>query len=158
MPYSKLAITALAVTVAGAGAMGFGAYRAYAHGGFRGHGRHHAMFGKFIDFAVNEKLDEIQATPAQRQKVLELKDRLMAEGKALHDGKGEVREQVLALLSEDDLDEAKVRGLVKERTEAITRFVDDAAGAVIELHKTLTPEQRQKLLAEVREHMAEHRR
>jgi Spy/CpxP family protein refolding chaperone len=157
MPYSKLAIAAL-VAVAGAGALGLGAYRAYAHGGFGGHGRHHAMFARFIDFAVNEKLDEIQATPAQRQRVLELKDRLVAQGKALHEEKGELREQVLALLSEDELDEARVRGLVKERTEALTRFVDGAADAVIELHKTLTPEQRQKLLAELREHLAERGR
>jgi Spy/CpxP family protein refolding chaperone len=158
MPYTKIAMAALAVAVTGAGAAGFGAYRAYAHGGFRGHGRHHAMFMKFVDFAVNEKLDEIQATPAQRQKVQELKDRLVARGKAIHDEKADTHEQLLALLAQDDLDEAKLRSLVKERTEAITRFADTVADSVIELHQTLTPEQRQKLIADLREHMAEHGR
>jgi periplasmic protein CpxP/Spy len=158
MAYSKLALAALAVAVTGTGALGLGVYRAHADGGFRGHGRRHEMLAKFIDFAVNEKLEEIQATPEQRQKVLELKDRLMAQGKALHDERGEVRQQVLALLSQDDLDEEQVRSLVKERTEAITRLADTAADAVIELHKTLTPEQRAKLIADIREHMAERGR
>jgi Spy/CpxP family protein refolding chaperone len=158
MPYTKILAAVLALGVTGVGVAGFGAYRAYAHGGFRGHGGHHAMFLKFVDFAVNEKLDEIQATPAQRQKVQELKERLVAQGKAIHDEKADTHEQLLALLSQDDLDEAKLRGLVKERTEAISKFGDTVADAVIELHQTLTPEQRQKLLAEMREHMAEHGR
>ena len=158
MLYSKVALAAVAAAVVGAGALGFGAYRVQAHGGFRGHGRHHEMMSKFVDFAVNEKLDEIGATAAQRQKVLDLKERLMVQGKALHDEKGEVRDRVLALLSEEELDAAQVRGVVKERTEAFSRFAESVTDAVIELHGTLTPEQRQKLLLEVREHMAERRR
>ena len=70
MPYSKLAIAALAVAVTGAGALGLGTYRVHAYGGFHGHGRHHALFAKFIDFAVNEKLDEIQGSVGQVTRIV----------------------------------------------------------------------------------------
>jgi len=46
---------------------------------------------------------------------------------------------------------------VRERTEALTRFADEVADAVVELHGILTPEQRKQLLADAREHMARHR-
>ena len=80
-------ITLVALAVSGAGALGVGAWTAYAHGGFRGH-RDPAMMHKFVDFAVNEKLDEIGATDAQRQKVREVKDRLIKDAHALRDSQG----------------------------------------------------------------------
>jgi Spy/CpxP family protein refolding chaperone len=60
-------ITLVALAVSGASALGVGAWTA-AQGGFHGH-RGPAMFHKFVDFAVESKLDEIGATDAQRQKV-----------------------------------------------------------------------------------------
>jgi len=51
-----------------------------------------------------------------------------------------------------------VKALVHERTEALTRFADEAADALVELHGAFTPDQRKQLLADAREHMARHRR
>jgi Spy/CpxP family protein refolding chaperone len=150
----KVGLLALA-TVGAAGALGAGALRG--HGGFHGH-RSHAMMEKFIDFTLNQKLDEIQATEAQKQKVHEIKDRLVGEGKALHDDRDDFRKQIVALLAQDEPDAARIRALVQQRTEAFTRFAGEATDAVLELHGVLTPDQRKQLLAHVQEHMEAHGR
>lgn len=152
----KLGLLALAA-VGATGAAGVGALRAHGHGCFRGHGSH-AMMEKFVDFTLNEKLDEIRASDVQKQKIREIKDRLVREGKALHDDRDSFRQQIVTLLAQDEPDAEKVRNLVQQRTEAFTRFADDATGAVLELHGVLTPDQRKQLLADLREHMEAHQR
>jgi Spy/CpxP family protein refolding chaperone len=149
-------ITLVALAVSGAGALGLGAWTANAHGGSRGH-RDPALVHKFVDFAVDAKLDEIGATDAQRQKVRAIKDRLIKDGHALKEDKAAFRDDLLKLLERDDVDPAEVRAMVRQRTEAFTRFVDEAADAVVELHGVFTPDQRKLLLADLREHMERHR-
>ena len=149
---AKLAVLALAT--GGAGLVSVGAWRVHAHGGFAGH-RNPALMRKFVDFAVNEKLDEIGATAAQKQKVREVKDRLLKDGRALHESHEALRGKVLALLAQDNPDPAELKAVIRERTEAVSRFGDEAAAALLEVHAVLTPEQRQKLLAAVPEHLGE---
>lgn len=149
-------ITVLALAVSGAGVLGLGAWTAYAHGGFRGH-RDPAMMHRFIDFALDEKLGAIGATDAQKQKVHAIKDRLVKDGHPLRESHLAFRDDLLKLLEQDNLDPAEVKGLVHERTEELTRFADEVADAVVELHGVFTPEQRKQLLADAREHMARHR-
>lgn len=148
-------IGVLALAVGGAGALGVGAWQAQAHGGFRGHGRHE-MFHKFVDFAVSEKLDEIGASAAQKEKVRAIKDRLMKKGEALHGDREAFRKELVALLEQDNPDPAQLKALAHERIEAFSRFADEAADALVELHGVFTPEQRRQLLAEAREHMKAH--
>jgi Spy/CpxP family protein refolding chaperone len=113
---AKLAL--LALTTSGVGIFGLGAWKVHAQGGFLGH-RHPVMIHKFIDFAVNEKLDEIVATEAQKQKVREVKERLMKDGRALHESRTDLREKVLALLAQDNPDPAQLKALICERTAAL---------------------------------------
>jgi Spy/CpxP family protein refolding chaperone len=149
-------MTLLAVTLGGLSLLGAGAYTAHAHGGFRGF-RHPEMAHKFLDLVVSEKLDEIGATPAQRQKVAEVKERLLKAGHALHESRGPLREEMLGLLAKDRLEASELKALVHARVEELTRVADEFAEGVAELHAVLTPEQRQTLLAEAREHMARRR-
>lgn len=151
-----LKMALLAAASGSAWLVGLGAWTLHEHGGLRCHrarGANVEMVRKFVDFAITEKLDAIDATPEQRQKVREIKDRLMKEGHELHEGKEGVHEQLMALWAQDDPDPARVRAVVRERTDALVRFADDATDAMLELHKTFTPEQRAKLLEEAREHM-----
>jgi protein CpxP len=134
--------------VAGAGGLGAGAM--HAHGGLRGHGRDPEMVHKFIQFAVNEKLDAIEATPEQRQKVQAVSDRLLQEAKALRQGKRELHDELFLLLAQEEPDAARVKALVRSRVQEFSRFADDATDGLLELHRTFTPEQRAQLLADAR--------
>jgi len=149
---AKLMVVGAALAgVAGVGGLGASAWRA--HGGFRGHGHDPEMVHRFIQFAVNEKLDAVDATPEQRQKVKEVTGRLLQEAKALHQAKADLHDQMSALLAQDEPDPAQVKALVRGRVQEFSRFADDATDALLELHRTFTPEQRAKLLAD---HQARH--
>jgi periplasmic protein CpxP/Spy len=148
----------LALAVGGASLLGLGAYRVSADGGFPGHRRgNHKMMLKFVEYAMNEKLDAVGATEAQKQKVRAIKDRLVKEGETLHGDRDEFRKELLALLEQENPDPARVKALAHQRIELFSRFADNAADAVVELHGVFTPDQRQKLIAELREHMDRHR-
>jgi len=155
-----LKIAMLAFATGSASLLSLGAWTVHERGGFRCHrgGARAEMVHKFIDFAVNEKLDEIDATAEQRQKVQEIKERLLKEGHDLREGRQELREELLTLLSQDKPDPARVRALVHQRTDAFARFADDAIDALLELHGTFTPAQRAQLLEHAREHMASRHR
>ena len=154
----KIAMVALAT--GSASLLGLGTWAVHERGGFCGRhgGARSEMVHKFIDFAVSEKLDEVDATAEQRQKVREIKDRLMKEGHALREGKEGLREELLLQLSQENPDPAKVKGLVRERMNAFSAFADDATDALLELHATFTPAQRAQLLADARDHVARHGR
>jgi Spy/CpxP family protein refolding chaperone len=152
-----LKIAMLAFATGSASLLGLGAWTVHEHGGLHGHrfGAFRAeMVHKFIDFAVSEKLDEIDATAEQRQRVQEVKERLIKEGHELRENRQAMREELLSLLAQDNPDPARVRAVVRQRTEAFARFADDATDALLELHGTFTPAQRAQLLADAREHMA----
>jgi Spy/CpxP family protein refolding chaperone len=150
---TKLMVLGAALAgAAGVGGLGVGTWRA--HGGFGGHGHDPALVHKFIQFAVNEKLDAIEATPEQRQKVKEVTARLLQEAHALRQAKTDLHDQMSELLAQDQPDPARARALVQARVQELSRFADDATDALLELHRTFTPEQRAKLLAEHRERHA----
>lgn len=150
----------LAFAAGGAWLMGLGAWAVHDRGGFhcRGGGARAEMVHKFIDFAVSEKLDEIEATPEQRQKVQEIKDRLVQQGRALHEGKDTLHQELMTAWAQDNPDPARVKALVRQRTDAFVRLADDAAAAMLELHGTFTPAQRAQLLEAARERREGHRR
>jgi Spy/CpxP family protein refolding chaperone len=150
-------LVVLAMAAGGASLVGLGAIGAQAHGAFRG--RHdHAMLHRFVQFAIQEKLAEVGASEVQKQKVEEVTARLFKQGKELHGDRGELHAKLLALLEQDQPDAAQLKAMVRERTDALTRFADEATDAVLELHAVFTPEQRRQLLAALREHMEAHHR
>lgn len=144
----------LALGIAGAGVFGFDALRAQAHGGgFRGFGRgDHPMMHKFLDFAVDQKLDEIGATDVQKEKVRAVKDRLLKSAHALRETREPMREEIVALLQKDSLEPGELKAAVHARAESFVKLADEAADAVAELHGILTPEQRAQLLKDLSEH------
>lgn len=151
-------VVLLALAVAGAGGVGAGVWAGGAGHGFggRGFGHDREMIHRFARFLVEEKLTEIGATDAQKQKVREVAQRLATDGQALHADRPAFREELLAQLAQDEPDAARVKALVRERVEAFGRFADDATDALLDVHQALTPAQRQKLLAEARAHLEAH--
>jgi Spy/CpxP family protein refolding chaperone len=149
---AKLMVLGAALAgAAGVGGLGVGAWRA--HRGFGGHGHDPEMVRRFVQFVVDEKLDAVDATPEQRQKVEEVTGRLLQEAHALRKAKAELHDQMSELLAQDQPDPARAKALVQARVQELSRFADDATDALLELHRTFTPEQRAKLLAE---HSARH--
>jgi periplasmic protein CpxP/Spy len=143
----KRLVSVLALVAIGLGALTLTAFR-----------HHHdpAQMEQRLTKRVEKMLDEVQATDAQRQQILAIKDKLVADGKALHATRADTRQKLLALWNSDQPDAAQVHALVDGRADAMKAFADEVADAILQVHGILTPAQRAQVGAKVQQHLEQH--
>jgi len=129
--------------------------------GFRGHGggcgghRDPARMERMVASRLDDLLEDLDATPEQRTRITAVKDRLVAEGKALRAAHQGTPQELLAQWDSPNPDVSRVHALIDERGEAMKGFAHKAADGLAEVHALLTPEQRAKLAKKVRRHHEE---
>lgn len=128
----------------------FTGWRAYAHG--RGMHRDPERMSKFVEFRVNDVLDDLNATDAQKKNILEIvrgvtKDAggVMKEGRDTHD-------EMLELFTQPAVDAKLVHARIDERAKAMQAMAHRVADAALKVHTQLTPEQRAELAEIISEH------
>jgi periplasmic protein CpxP/Spy len=141
----KILLSTLVVLGLATAALGLTAFR---HGG---HGDP-ARMQQFIDNRLSSMLDEIKATDAQRQQITAIKDKLVADHKALRASHAGVKQELLAQWQADKADAAKVHAIVDDRANGMKSFADEVADALIQVHDILTPDQRAQVAAKVQSH------
>jgi len=130
-------VVLIGATVAVAAVVGARAY-AQAPGGM-----HAGLMKRMISAALDEALDQAAVTAQQRTAIYASRDRAFAAFEANRPDRMAQRDQVLALFEGDHLDAAQlqvVHAQMEQRHQAIR---DAVTQAVIEIHDTLTPSQRQ---------------
>jgi periplasmic protein CpxP/Spy len=122
-----------------------------------GCGRHRSHDPAQVNAMVTERLDEalsdLDATPAQRDRLHAIKDRLLANVQDLHAGQDAARAEVLAQWKSDQPDAARLHALVDARIDALRAVAHQAVDAGVEAHGILTPEQRAKVTAKIERHV-----
>lgn len=117
-------------------------------GGFAGGCGHRprdpAEMAAFVKDRVDDALDDLSATDAQRQQVQAVADRLLASGRALHQDGEPLHAEIKAQWESPNPDRARLHALVDQRIDALRAFAHQAVDAGIEVHDVLTPEQRAK--------------
>jgi protein CpxP len=117
--------------------------------GFRGCGRpdHRdpAQVAAFVTDHLDDVLDDLDATPAQRTQIQAIKDRLLADVQKLQGTRQATHQALLAEWSSDKVDRAKVLALVDQRADEMKALAHEVVDAAIEAHDVLTPEQRAKV-------------
>lgn len=123
--------------------------------GFRGGGwsRDPERIKQMITWKLDDKLEDLDATEAQKQAIHSVKDRLFEEGKTLATEHKATRVEVLSQLESDYPDAQKLHSIVDTRIDAVRAFAHKVVDAALEVHKVLTPEQRKTLSTEYRERM-----
>ena len=115
------------------------------HRGPGGHPRDPAAVAKFVTGRVDAALDDVDATPGQREKIHAIEDRLLAEGQKLHADREKLHPELLAMWKGDAVDRARLHALVDERIDALRAFAHAAADGAADAHDALTPAQRERL-------------
>jgi protein CpxP len=118
--------------------------------------RHGEMVHKFIEWRIDQKLDELKATDAQKQQVRAIEADLLQQGMALKKGNHEFRRALLAELQKDNPDPTQVHALVDARAETMKAFADKVTDGVLQARAILTPEQRAQLFQGLSRHAAKH--
>jgi periplasmic protein CpxP/Spy len=99
---------------------------------------------------IEDYLDDAKASDAQRTKILAVKNRLLPEGVALATAHQKLRLEIAQQLASDRPDTARLHTLVDQQIEAARAFAHKSVDGVVEVHGTLTPEQRAPLTKKLR--------
>ncbi len=129
----------------------------FAAGCHRGPGGWHrdpAEVTKRVNERVDDVLDRLDATAAQREKIHGIADRLVADGLKLRGDHAAVRGELLAAWKAETVDRAKLHALVDQRIEALRAFAHEAADGVADAHDVLTPAQRAKVAERLEKRMS----
>jgi periplasmic protein CpxP/Spy len=99
----------------------------------------------WIHSHVEDTLEDLDATAAQKTSLSAVEERLVNQGFALKAESKQAKGELLAQFKSPTPDKTRVHALIDARADAYRKFAHDAADAMLEVHQTLTPEQRAKL-------------
>jgi protein CpxP len=145
------------VTIAATAVVGLtllGAVGAYAGMTERSGGEKRAY--RFISMKLDNALDDVKATDAQRTQVNAVKDELFEQGKALKVGMEGSRGELKAQWLSQTPDRTKVHQIVDQRIDGLRDFAHKLADGMIRVHDIFTPEQRAQLSKMHEQRMEEH--
>ena len=145
MAWKKIAIGGAAALGAFAAIALLGAFRA--HGGL--HGRDPAEVAAMVSTHLDDALDDLDATPAQRQSIHAIADRLVADAMKLRGERAGTHRELVAQWDADQPDAAKLHALVDQRVEEMRKLAHEAVDAGVEVHGILTPDQRAQLTKKI---------
>lgn len=127
------------------------------HGGHGLHGRDPAAVAAFVSDRVDDALDDLDATPDQRERIHAVKGRMLAEAGKLRATRGEAHREIVAQWDAEKPDAARLHALVDAKMDEMRALAHQAVDAGIEVHDVLTPEQRAKLSRKMHRHAEEER-
>jgi Spy/CpxP family protein refolding chaperone len=98
-----------------------------------------------VDY-IAETLD---LNDAQRAQLDGIKVEFLTKAKDMHAKKEAMHAEFMAELSKTEIDQEKVKDLIAQKRAQMDEIIDLAVVRLAEFHSTLTPEQREKLVAKV---------
>jgi Spy/CpxP family protein refolding chaperone len=137
----------------GVGALGI---VAAAGAAWAGQGGHHRMMTHMIAARVEQAEDFVEATPQQRQVIDAAKDDVVAQITAHMAQRTSHRDEIVAALTADNLDTAKLYALVDQHTDEMKAMARLVMPDLQKVHDVLTPAQRQKLAQKIKQHHGDH--
>ena len=141
-----------ALVIGGLLAAGLALTAVAAGGGMHHFGMHvHAGPAEGLDGFVNETLDDLNATEAQRTRILAAKDKLSGQMHRLHGEHAQMHAAFLREWKADKMDTAQLHQLVDAKVEELRGTLQGMVDGVSEIHDTLTPDQRRQVAAKVQE-------
>lgn len=105
---------------------------------------------KFASARIDEVLDDLKVTDDQRKQIYASRDKLFAALEEAKPDRAEKFEQLSALFEKDELDLREVDALKAEHRDRMQKVEEAVTQAIVEVHSTLTPEQRKALVAKAK--------
>ena len=114
---------------------------------FSGCRRHsHGHKAEFMVDYISEALDLNESQQAQ---LGQIKDELMAKAKGMHADKESMHEEIVVQLRSEEIDQVRVKAVIAEHRAQMDEIIDLIVVRLAEFHKTLTAEQKEKLIAKI---------
>ena len=115
--------------------------------GFAGCRRHSPQHkAEFMIDYVSETLD---LNDSQKVHLDQIKDELLEKGVEMHADRAAMHSELVAQLRSEAIDQDRLKAMVAERRARMDELIDLGIVRLVEFHKTLTAEQREKLVAKL---------
>jgi Spy/CpxP family protein refolding chaperone len=112
--------------------------------GCRSHSANHEA-----EFMVDYIAETLDLDDIQRAQLDGIKDEFLAKAKEMHAQKEAMHAEFKAELLKEEIDQQRVKELMAQKREQMDEMMDLAVVRLAEFHKTLSPEQREKLVAKL---------
>ena len=115
--------------------------------GLSGCRRHsHAHKAEFMVDYITETLD---LTESQQEQLNRIKDELMEKAQQMHTNKESMHAELVVQLRSEEIDQGLVKAKIAEHRAQMDEIIDLIVVRFAEFHKTLTAEQKEKLIAKL---------
>ena len=112
--------------------------------GCRSHSPHHKA-----EFMVDYIAETLDLNEEQRAQLDGIKEEFITKAREMHAQKETIHAELLAELRKEDINQETLKGLVAQKRTQMDEMIDLAMARLVEFHKTLSPEQREKLVAKI---------
>ena len=110
--------------------------------------RSHSPEGK-AEFMADYIAETLDLNDGQRAQLDEIKDEFLAKAKEMHAQKEAMHAELVAELRKEDINQENLKGLIAQKRAQMDEIINLAMIRLVEFHKTLSPEQREKLVAKL---------
>lgn len=101
------------------------------------------------EFMVDYISETLDLNDDQKAHLDEIKEEFLAKAKEMHARKEAMHTEFKAELLKEQIDKQRVKALIAQKREHMTEIFDLAVDRLAEFHTTLTPEQKEKLVAKL---------
>jgi Spy/CpxP family protein refolding chaperone len=112
--------------------------------GCRSHGH-----GRGAEFAVDYVTDVLDLTDEQQVHLNQIKEEFMVKRDQMRANKAKHYDEIIAQLGSEEIDQERVMIIVAEHRAQMDEIIDLAVVRIAEFHRTLTPEQKAKLVKKI---------
>ena len=105
--------------------------------------------GQKAEFMMDYVAETLDLDASQQAHLDQIKDELLEQGMQMHADKAAMHGELVAQLRSEAIDQDRLKAMVTEHRVKMEALIDLGIVRLAEFHKTLTPEQREKLVAKL---------
>ncbi len=102
-----------------------------------------------VEFMVDYIAETLDLNDQQRAQLDDIKEEFLTKAGEMHSKKEAMRAELMAELRKEEIDQQRMKALISQKREQMAEMMDLAVVRLAEFHRTLTPDQKEKLVAKL---------
>ena len=114
--------------------------------------------GRFVGCMVDKFADDLELNTQQREQLMQIVEEVRSKHQEMHSLHAAEKNGLIEELRSQEIDREKLDSMYSNTKNRFDEMYDLLVSRFLEFHKTLTPEQREQLIAEIEKHQKRHHR
>jgi len=105
--------------------------------------------GHKAEFMIDYVTEVLDLNDAQQEQLSRIKGEFVEKGRQMNDSREEMHAEIIAQLKSEEIDQQRLQQLVAVKRAQVDELVDLMIVRLAEFHRTLSPEQKAKIVAKL---------